>query len=258
MRTDPEERELADLAALADGSLPEERRAAVEARVARSPELQAELARQRAAIDAIVAADVQAPAGLRERVESDRARLAPRARRRRGLLAGACAAAAAAVALVAVLTLPAGTPGAPTAVEAAALALKAPTAPAPGPKPGAPTLLRQRIDSVTFPNWGGRLRWPASGARVDEIGGRRAVTVFYDRGAKRIGYTILDGPAVSVPAGARRAPYEGVDLRLFTAHGATAVTWVRHGHTCVLAGRDVSVRALQFLAAWSGAGAVEQ
>jgi anti-sigma-K factor RskA len=97
-RHDDVDRAEAELAALADGSLAPDRRAALEERVAASPELAERLAEQRRAValfDA-AAAEVEAPAGLRARVEPQ-----PRARRaptRRGLaLAGAAAAAVAAV-----------------------------------------------------------------------------------------------------------------------------------------------------------------
>jgi hypothetical protein len=73
MRRRPEE-ETAELAALADGSLPPERRAVVEAHVAASPELQERLAEQKRAVAYAqqAAADVDAPAGLRRRVEAQR------------------------------------------------------------------------------------------------------------------------------------------------------------------------------------------
>jgi anti-sigma factor RsiW len=62
------ENELAELCALADGTLPAERRAAVEARVAASPELQALLDRQRSALAATRSlASEPAPESLRER-----------------------------------------------------------------------------------------------------------------------------------------------------------------------------------------------
>jgi hypothetical protein len=64
--------ELAELAALADGSLGPERRAAVEARVAASPELAGLLAEQQRAVALTrsAAADVEAPQALRARVEA--------------------------------------------------------------------------------------------------------------------------------------------------------------------------------------------
>ena len=66
------EDEAAELAALADGSLAPERRAAVEAHVAASPELAERLAEQKRALAYVhrAAADVEAPAGLRRRVEA--------------------------------------------------------------------------------------------------------------------------------------------------------------------------------------------
>jgi len=95
---DPEE--VAELAALADGSLPAARRAALEARVAASPELADRLAEQQRAValtDA-AAAEVEAPHALRERVDA-----LGRARRPRRtgplVLIGAAAAAVVAVAL---------------------------------------------------------------------------------------------------------------------------------------------------------------
>jgi Anti-sigma-K factor rskA len=94
----------AELAALADGSLAPERRAALEARVDASPELAQRLAEQRRAVALAeaAAAEVEAPAGLRRRIEAQRgARRAP-ARRRLVLVA---AAGAAAVAVVLALTV---------------------------------------------------------------------------------------------------------------------------------------------------------
>jgi anti-sigma-K factor RskA len=89
--------ELAELAALADGSLAPERRAALEARVAASSELADLLAEQERslALAESAATQVEAPAALRARIESERR--APRASRpRRTVLIGAAAAAAAA------------------------------------------------------------------------------------------------------------------------------------------------------------------
>jgi Anti-sigma-K factor rskA len=68
--------EVAELAALADGSLEPERRAALEARVAASTELADRLAEQQRAVALTqsAAAEVDAPAGLRRRVEAQRVR----------------------------------------------------------------------------------------------------------------------------------------------------------------------------------------
>ncbi|MCI0635849.1 MAG: anti-sigma factor [Actinobacteria bacterium] len=66
--------EIAELAALADGSLAPGRRAALEARVADSPTLADRLAEQQRAVALArgAAADVEAPAALRARIEAQR------------------------------------------------------------------------------------------------------------------------------------------------------------------------------------------
>ena len=92
--------EVAELAALADGSLAPERRAALEARVAASPELAERLAEQQRAVALArsVAAEVEAPAALRAHIEAQRgARGVPV--RRRLVLIGAVATAVLAVAI---------------------------------------------------------------------------------------------------------------------------------------------------------------
>jgi anti-sigma-K factor RskA len=90
----------AELAALADGSLAPERRAELEAQIAESPELAGLLAEQERAVGFArsAASEVEAPAGLRARVEARR-----QARRvpgwRRPVLIGAAAAATVVVAV---------------------------------------------------------------------------------------------------------------------------------------------------------------
>src|SRR5207249_948766 len=127
---------MAELCALADGTLPAERRAEVEARVAASPELKELLERQRRAVLATqtVAAE-EVPGPLRAAVEARRRALGTTRRRSRRLvprfaLAGAAAVTAAVVAAV-VLS---GGPGAPRVADAAQLAVQAPTEPAPPPQ----------------------------------------------------------------------------------------------------------------------------
>jgi hypothetical protein len=94
------DREVGELAALADGSLAPERRVALEAQVAESPELADLLSEQEHAVALMrgAAAEVEAPASLRARVEAQHPARRP-ARRRFVVMAGAAAAAAAAVAI---------------------------------------------------------------------------------------------------------------------------------------------------------------
>jgi Anti-sigma-K factor rskA, C-terminal len=89
-------REIAELAALADGSLAPERRATLEAQVAGSPELADLLAEQQRAVALVrtASAEVEAPAGLRAGIEAQR-RVRREPTRRSYALIGAAAAAAA-------------------------------------------------------------------------------------------------------------------------------------------------------------------
>jgi len=110
-REDGHEAEIAELAALADGSLPPGRRAALEARVAASSELAALLGEQQRAVAlAQVATNgVEAPPALRARIEAKRA-ARPMRVSRRPVLVGAAATAVLALA-VGVTVLRSGTSG---------------------------------------------------------------------------------------------------------------------------------------------------
>jgi anti-sigma-K factor RskA len=90
-----------ELAALADGSLPADRRCPLEEQVSVSPELADLLAEQERAVALAwsAAVEVSAPAGLRARIEAQRR--ASRARRRRRVRLGLAAAAAAVAAVAA-------------------------------------------------------------------------------------------------------------------------------------------------------------
>ena len=92
--------EVAELAALADGSVGPERRAALEAQIAASPALADRLAEQERAVALLRGAgeEVDAPAGLRARLEAQRSPRTVRAPLRLAL-AGVAAAVVAAVAI---------------------------------------------------------------------------------------------------------------------------------------------------------------
>ena len=94
--------EIAELAALADGSLAPDRRGALEARVGASPELAERLAEQQHALALVRSAEagVEAPASLRERIDAQRpTRRGPAPRRLILIAASASAAIVAAVAI---------------------------------------------------------------------------------------------------------------------------------------------------------------
>jgi hypothetical protein len=245
------ERARADVAALADGSLPANRRAEVEAMVRESPELRELLRAQRAALAAVRAAAAPAPAGLRARIEHQRSRAARRGRRGRVVAGFALAAACAAVILAVVL--PAGAPEGPSVAEAASLALRPPTASAPRQYDGQDVLLDRQVDGIHFPRWAEEFGWRASGMRVDRLDGHRAVTVFYVRGGRRVAYTIVSGRSLPKPS-AEAVRRGGTELRELDVRGRSVVTWQREGHTCVLSGARVDPRLLLALASWRAGG----
>lgn len=115
--------EEAELAALADGSVAPERRAALEARVAASPALADRLAEQERAVALVrgAADEVEAPAGLQARVEAQRTTRTVRAPRR--LVLGGVAVAAAAAAVIAVAVSGSGSHGARFQASLAATSL---------------------------------------------------------------------------------------------------------------------------------------
>jgi anti-sigma factor RsiW len=249
----PEEH--AELAALADGSLPPERAAALEARIAASPELAAALAQQRQAVSLLrqAAAETEAPLSLRERLEADRARLAA-PRRRRRLFAIVGAGAVAAVAVLAVMVAISTGPGAPTVAEAAQLGAKPPTAPV---QAAGPVLLDADQSGVAFPNWEAKFGWKAVGQRTDRLNGRDTTTVFYRKGNNKIAYTIVSGKALADPENYAQVTLNGVPLKTFSTGNPKDVTWLRSGHSCVMTGEGVTTAKMLELASWNGRGQVQ-
>jgi hypothetical protein len=246
------DKEMAELAALADGTLPPERREPLEARIAESPDLQEALDRQRRALAATRGiADEPVPAGLQTEVERRaRGTHARRPRRRLvpGLALGGAMAAVTAVVLVLVL---AGGPSGPTVADAARLASSPPTGPAPAPL--SQTKLAAQMEGVVFPNLSHPWGWHQVGVREQQVDGRDAKVVYYAKDGRRVGYAIMSGSALPQPSGAKTVQQHGVPYRKFNVDGKPAVTWERLGHTCVLTG-PVSPSELVRLASWRGNG----
>jgi hypothetical protein len=241
--------ELAELCALADGTLPADRRAEVEARVAASPELQELVERQRRAVAATagLAADEPSPS-LRAAVEGLRpagARITrPRRLVPRFVLGGALVAGAAVLAAV-LLT---GGPGAPTVADAAGLAAKPPVEPPPA-QVGDGARLAIGVDGVTFPDFAGAYGWTPLGVRHGSIDGRDVTVVYYAKGDRRLAYAIVSGARLPRPSGGETELRRGVPYQAVTVNDRLVVTWPRAGHTCVLIG-DASSAELLELASW--------
>jgi anti-sigma factor RsiW len=249
------EAELAELCALADGTLPAERRSAVEARVAASPELQLLLERQRRAVAATHAlASEPVPASLRDAVEArGRSRSAPRGWPRwlgpRVAVAGALAVAIVVAAAV-VLT---GGPGAPTVAEAARFAADPPSEPAPQPV-GDDVRLAIDVEGVVFPDLARSYGWRAVGVRRGTIDGRSATTVVYEQDGRQIAYVVVSGSSLPRPSSAESTTLDGVLFQTLRVDDRLVVTWRRLGHTCVLVGAAVPRSELLTLASWRGDG----
>ena len=244
--------ELAEIAQLADGTLDPARRDAVRARIDASPELSAAYEREQRVVALLreARATERAPAALRTRLEAQRRRSAPAARRRRAGYIGGLSGALAAIILALVLLLPGGTAGAPSLAQAASLAALGPAAGPPAPDPDRPgEQLGKNIENVYFPNWASHFGWRAIGQRTDVIHGRQAVTVYYAWRDDQIAYTIVGAPALKQPS-ADVTSMNGIELRTLTLDSRTVVTWRRAGHTCVLSGSTIPAAALRTLASW--------
>jgi hypothetical protein len=240
----------AELARLADGTLPPGREAELRAEVDRSPELAASLAEQQRAVSLMSTLDERAPDSLRARIEADTAgsRSSRRAPRWRPSLV-LPAATALAVVVAALVVLLQGSTGSPTVPQTVRVTLAAATLPAPAQDAARPYALKLGVDGIPFPDWQQSLGWSATGARLDTIGGRHIATVFYTgRGGQRVGYAIVSGAPLPVGAGAASVKRGGETYTLQRHGTSRLVTWVRSGHTCVIAGADVSFPTLLGLA----------
>jgi hypothetical protein len=243
--------ELTKLSALADGTLDPAQRASVQAWIDADPQRRELYERERAVVERIhqVRAATPAPAALRERITAGRAPRPARTGWRTGYVV-ALGTAVAAVALALGLTLPGGGPASPSVAQAASLAVRGPAQPAPGPNPKDPAVkLNREIQEIYFPNWSHSFGWHAVGQRVDSLGQRQAVTVYYGRGQAQVAYTIV-GAGVLADPGGPAISLNGYRLYTWSSGSRTIVSWRRDNHTCILSGIGVPATVLQHLAAW--------
>lgn len=236
----------AELARVADGSLEAAHEAVLRRRLEGSPELSAALAEQERATTMLRSIDVKAPESLHAVLNEQRPRAVSRPRRRLrfGLGFALPATVAIAAALVIVLVTSGASTG-PSLRQTVRLTLAAATYPAPTERSA--STLDATAAGIAFPYWQQTVGWRAVGARADRVDGREIQTVFYGSRRHRVGYAIVSGPAVPVGQ-ARTVTIGGVPYHFLHQGSATLVTWLRSGHTCVIAGRGVSETMLLRLA----------
>jgi hypothetical protein len=193
--------------------------------------------------------EIRAPASLHRSTQLIVDRAVAR-RRRAPRPALALAGAFALLAAVMVVLLGGAGAGAPSVARAAAFATRPATAASPAENPRDHDHLLSSVDGIAYPYWGeGRRGWRTAGARTDSLGGYRITTVFYSNSrAQRIGYSIVAGNALPTPAG-RVWSWSGVRFHQLNVSGTPVVSWLRAGHTCILAGKGVSAHTLLRLAA---------
>jgi hypothetical protein len=210
------------------------------------------LARKGEALIKAEVAGVQAPQGLRERIEADRDRAA-RERRpfwRRHRLAVAAGGGALAL-LVAVVALQSGSnSGEPSLAKVDAVASHAPSGPAPASVGGEPPALDARAGAIEFPDWQDKFGWRAVGLRDDELSGRAVTTVFYrNPDGEHLGYSIVHGEALGQRPRGDEIVRDGKTYHVAGDDSHTVVTWTQQGQTCVIVASGVSRSTLVELAA---------
>ncbi|HEX4563717.1 MAG TPA: hypothetical protein VH115_04610 [Solirubrobacteraceae bacterium] len=216
-------------------------------------------------VELVRSIDVHAPPDLRARVEQmiaeapARRRLrvrAPAARSSAGRVrARPFAAALATAAVVAVLAVVLASGGGArhtlSLTSAAKTTLLAATTPAPTRSDHSP-FLAVAVGGVQFPYLEDAFGWRSSGTRADTVDGRAVTTVFYSRGAARIGYAIYAG----VPSPASRDGtvllQDRTRFRVLSQDGTSIISWTRGGHLCVMSSHGASMQELIRLAGCSG------
>jgi hypothetical protein len=137
--------------------------------------------------------------------------------------------------------------------DAARVALRPSTEPAPPRLDHSQAKLAAQIDGVVFPDLGRSWGWRAVGLRHDALDGRNTTIVTYASHGRRIWYAVVAGSALPRPSGAPTTVRRRVGYQTLRVDGQATVTWRRLGHTCVLIGA-ASPRKLLTLASWRAGG----
>ncbi len=243
----------AELARLADGSLPASREAELREELGRRPELTSALAEQERAMTMLRSDATPAPASLHRWVQDQTTAATPRRSRRRlpqirlGVLVPVVTTAMAAAVILLVVVIANNGAGSPSLNQATRLALSTPTAAAPAEATRAGARSTCQRAGCRSPTGATRLAGtPRARARTGSRDAPRSPSFTVGCG-HTVGYTIVTGAPVPVTGG-QTVTRGGVPYT-FIGHGpARLVTWVRGNHTCVIAGRCVTNATLLKLA----------
>ncbi len=208
---------------------------------------------QQRAISLLRSVDVAAPDALRARLETmideagGRTQRRPLSSRWRNTLF-VPAATALAIVIVALVVLLGSGSTAPSVDQTAKLALATATAPAPARDAARPDLLAAGVDGIPFPSYVSNPGWKAIGSRTQAVHHRTIVTVYYRApDGTRVGYSIVPGHTLTLAGGATTVLH-GVRYTYGRVGLGRYITWARDGHTCVIAGRQVTNATLLTLA----------
>ena len=249
--------ELADLARLVDGTLPADRRAEVEARVAASPQLSSIVERQGVALDALRDPPTPAPRrgcartstgaaarparGARSHEDRPRRRDRGGDRRWRCRPASWCSRARSR-----------GGRASPTPPHSRRSRRRAPPHAA---SPGTPQLLRAEVGDVPFPELRREVRLEAGRRARRRPAGRAATTVFYEKGGRTDRLHDRLRRRARRAAGRAYGHRGGVEYRAFQPRRpAGRHLGARRSHLRAL--RDGAAPELLALADWRGKGAI--
>lgn len=114
------------------------------------------------------------------------------------------------------------------------------------------TLRGRPVPATRFAADAAAAGWEPVAIGDDEIHGRKAVWVVWEKAGHRVVHTTLEGTPVGRPEGSGRTGRRGVLLYGMPGDLRSAVTWTEDGRTAVISGADLSTGDLYDLAGGSG------
>jgi len=254
-RNELTERDRRSLVAVADGVQRNRSRQRAARQLERVPDASLLVERQRR-VSELLRGGPELPRTLAERPREVAPREHAPARRRLVVGVASLTVAAGALAAARALALFPSTPQPPTVAAVSRLGHARALDQAPRSRPGHRALVAASFEGVDFPNWSRRFGWHTTGARSDHLGGRTTLTVYYGHMGHRIGYTVVSGPPLDLPARGRDLTRNGLAVTVVGEGMHASAVFVRNGHTCILSGHFAHRSTLIKLATWKGQGEI--